>query len=156
MNAEADPVSAMWAAYRHHAGRADDRFEIVSFGDSPAMATELAGLIVGGPKRATASLRRWYEDGDLTLVGDFGVVVDGDGQPRCIIRTTEIRVGPLSSVDDRFAWDEGEGDRSRPYWMAEHTAFFQRAAAQESFAMHDEIETVFERFEVVWPLALAD
>jgi uncharacterized protein YhfF len=151
----ADPISAMWSAYREHAALADDRFEIVSFGDSPAMATELAGLIVGGRKRATASLRHWYEGGTLTAAGDFGVVVDGDRQPRCIIRTTEIRIGPLSSVDDRFAWDEGEGDRSRTYWMAEHTAFFTRAAAVEGFTMHHEIETVFERFEVVWPLDLA-
>ena len=112
----------------------------------------------GGRKRATAGLLRSYEDAGLSCPepGAFGVVVDRDEQPRCIIRTTEVRVGALTSVDDRFAWDEGEGDRSRDYWLAEHRAYFRRAAADAGFTMHDRIETVFERFEVVWPLDLAD
>ncbi len=148
----------MWAAYRRHCGLDRDSFEVVSFGDSPAMSTELAALIVGGRKRATAGLSRWYEDAALSCPkpGDFSVVVDGDRKPCCIIRTTEVRIGALASVDDRFAWDEGEGDRSRDYWLAEHRAYFLRAAAEENFTMHDGIETVFERFEVVWPPDLAD
>jgi len=148
-------ISAMWAAYRGHAGLAHDDFDVFGFGDSPAMATELIELVVEGRKRATASLLRWYE-GEYPVVGGFSIVLDGDEVPRCIILTTEIRIGPLSSVDDRFAWDEGEGDGSRDYWLAAHREFFHRAAAKENFRMHDAIETVFERFEVVWPLDIAD
>jgi uncharacterized protein YhfF len=49
-----------------------------------------------------------------------------------------------------FAWDEGEGDRSRTWWMEAHKRYFSRQAARERFVMHDDIETVFERFELVW------
>ena len=77
-------------------------------------------------------------------------------RPRAIWRTTEIRTGPLNSVDERFAWDEGEGQRTREWWLSAHRRFFGQRAAAQGFAMHDEIETVFERFEIVWPPEIAD
>ena len=63
----------------------------------------------------------------------------------------ELRLGPLASVDDAFAWDEGEGDGSREFWLTAHRAFFGRYAVEHGFELRDDAETVFERFEVVWP-----
>ncbi len=60
------------------------------------------------------------------------------------------------SVDEAFAWDEGEDDRTRASWLDEHRAFFGRLAERGGFPMHDDIETVFERFQVVWPPKIAD
>jgi hypothetical protein len=37
-----------------------------------------------------------------------------------------------------------------------HRRYFARQASSERFELDDEILTVFERFEVVWPLDLAD
>jgi uncharacterized protein YhfF len=88
--------------------------------------------------------------------GDFVMMLDGEGQPRFIWRTTEIKIKPLSEVDEAFAWDEGEGDRTRDWWVAAHRRYFARQAAREGFELDDEILTVFERFEVVWPLDVAD
>jgi uncharacterized protein YhfF len=116
------------------------------------MATELAALVVAGRKRATCSLARDYQAPEtLPKVGDFVVVVDGNGMPQCIWRTTEIEIKPLNAVDDQFAWDEGEGDRSREWWLAAHRRYFARQALRDGFEMHDTIEAVFERFEIVWP-----
>jgi uncharacterized protein YhfF len=111
---------------------------------------ELAALILAGPKRATAGLARDFDGAELPKAGDMVVVVNGAGAPQCIYRTTDVRVGPLISVDDQFAWDEGEGDRTRAWWLDAHRAFFTREAERGGFEMHDGIETVFERFEVVW------
>jgi uncharacterized protein YhfF len=122
------------------------------------MATELADLVIAGIKRATASLVRDYR-GDrepMPQPGDFVMMLDGEGQPRFIWRTTEIKIKPLSEVDEAFAWDEGEGDRTRDWWVAAHRRYFARQAAREGFELDDEILTVFERFEVVWPLDVAD
>ena len=84
-------------------------------------------------------------------VGDRCVLLAGDGQPLAVVRTTDVRVGPLSSVDDAFAWDEGEGDRSRAYWLDAHTRFFRRQCAAQGWDFDDDVEVVFERFELVWP-----
>jgi uncharacterized protein YhfF len=122
------------------------------------MATELAELTVAGIKRATAGLVRQFGPGGeaAPVLGGFVVLLDGACRPRAIWRTTELRTGPLNSVDERFAWDEGEGDGIRDWWLSAHRRFFGRRAAAEGFHMHDEIETVFERFEIVWPPEIAD
>ena len=70
--------------------------------------------------------------------------------------TTEVAVKSLIGVDDAFAWDEGEGDRTRDSWLSDHREYFSNQAYREGFEMSDEIETVFERFEIVWPPDVAD
>jgi uncharacterized protein YhfF len=125
--------------------------EAFQFGDSYELANELADLVVNGPKRATcgtvAALNAVNEA--VPEVGDYWIVCDGSGGAVAVTRTTDVRVGPLSSVDDQFAWDEGEGDRSRAHWLAAHTGCFTRAFDVMGHEMHADIEVVFERFELL-------
>jgi uncharacterized protein YhfF len=144
-------TDAYFATYRTAHAIASPDYDIVAFGDSPEMADELGQLVLHGPKRATAGLRRDFTDDDLPRVGGHVVVVDGRSEPLCIFQTIEVRVGHLSSVDNSFAWEEGEGDRSREWWLKAHTEFFMRQAAGEGFDFSPDVETVFERFKVVWP-----
>lgn len=125
---------------------------IERFGDSSELADELLALVLRGPKRATAgSLAAFeHEDAALPAVGDHWVVVDGAGIPRAVLRTIEVRIGPLSSVDDAFAWDEGEGDRTRATWLADHDAYFRRELASLGLVFDPDMPTVFERFEVAY------
>ncbi|MEM8914769.1 MAG: ASCH domain-containing protein [Pseudomonadota bacterium] len=152
-----DRTDAFWRDFGH-AHHVDADYDVVVFGNSPAMATELADLVVAGPKRATAGLVRDFEQGaePLPVVGGYVVLVDGQGSPRAVWQTTEVRIGALSSVDEAFAWDEGEGDRTRNDWLRLHRAYFEAQAKEEGFDFDDSIETVFERFKVVWPRDLAD
>jgi uncharacterized protein YhfF len=126
--------------------------EIDPFGDSVELADELLDLVLHGPKRATAGAVADYEAEGLPLprVGDLSIATDGAGRPRAVLRTTEVRVGPLSSVDDAFAWDEGEGDRSRGMWLDDHQRFFRRYLPTIGVEYHDDLPTVFQRFEVVF------
>jgi len=151
-------TEAFWRAYANSRAIADADYAVVAFGDSPEMASELAALVISGQKRATCSLARDYADAPATFpkVGDFVVVVDGNGIPQCIWRTIEIQTKPLNAVDDKFAWDEGEGDRSREWWLEAHRRYFTRRAIRDGFEMSDMIEAVFERFEIVWPAASDD
>ncbi len=151
-------TEAFWQHFCRQSATAHGGYDVVGFGDSPAMMDELGALVVSGRKRATAGLLRDFilAETPVPAAGDFVVVVQSDGEPLCIYQSTDVRIGPLSSVDAQFAWDEGEGDRSRDWWLAAHRDFFQRQAAVEDFAFHDDIETVFERFRVVWPADLAD
>jgi uncharacterized protein YhfF len=125
--------------------------DVFQFGDTAEMADRLLSLVVDGPKRATASCRFDYADdgSDLPSVGDLAVVCDGRGRPRGVIRTTEVRLGPLSSVDDAFAWDEGEGDRTRDDWLRMHSRYFERTLGVAWLDHGGDLPVVFERFEVV-------
>jgi len=146
-------VEHMWAAFRQAAGVGAADHDVFAFGDSPAMADELADLVVHGPKRATAGLLLEFDHDHepVPQEGGYSVVVDGRGLPVCVIRTTEVEVKPLREVDAAFAWDEGEGDRTLAWWLDAHRRFFTRRCAELGVAFSDELPTVFERFELVWP-----
>jgi uncharacterized protein YhfF len=57
---------------------------------------------------------------------------------------------PFREVDEAFAWDEGEGDRSLAYWLDAHVAFFTRMCAVRGETFSEDMPTVFERFALVW------
>lgn len=146
---DAAAVAAFWARFRTATGVTGEPVDVFAFGDSAAMADELSDLVVAGPKRATAGALLDHGPAGPPAAGDHSVVVRGDGTPVAVLRTTEVRVGPLSSVDDAFARDEGEGDRTRDWWVAAHRAFFRRQAAATGQELGEDPELVFERFAVV-------
>jgi uncharacterized protein YhfF len=151
-----EAVAAFWAAFVAASGVRGEPLEAFGFGDSAEMADELADLVLAGTKRATAGAAADYardttNGGAQPQVGDHSVVLRGDGTPVAVIRTTDTRVGPLSSVQEQFAWDEGEGERTREWWLEAHRSYFRRTFAARGWDYHDDLEIVFERFVVVWP-----
>jgi uncharacterized protein YhfF len=147
-------VEAMWGAFCAHTKAEPGGYRLVEFGDSAALQTELADLVAGGPKRATTSLLRSYAAGEvLPAPGDYGVVVDGHGVPLCVVHTTRVDILPFQDVDEQFAFDEGEGDRTLQSWRAIHRRYFEREGNREGFEFSDALEVVCERFDVVWPRA---
>lgn len=122
------------------------------FGDSPELANKLGALIVAGTKTATCSaLWEWEADGDpLPEVGLKTIVLDGDMQPLCIIETIEVTVRPYNQVDDQFAFEEGEGDRSLEYWREAHWRFFSRGLPKIGGEPTQNMPLVCERFKVVY------
>jgi uncharacterized protein YhfF len=151
---EPDPgeIAEFWARYLHASG-ADPSSPMPPawcFGDTVELADELIDLVVRGQKRATAGAIAEYaaEGESLPTVGDLSIVTDGARRPRALLQTTDVRVGPLSSVDTQFAWDEGEGDRTREWWLHAHTWYFERSLARIGLEFHPDIPVVFERFVV--------
>jgi uncharacterized protein YhfF len=122
------------------------------WGDGPEMADELGGLIARGTKTATcSSLWEWEaEGGPLPQVGDLTVVLDGQGVPMCIIETTEVCIRKFNDVDDDFAWEEGEGDRSLSYWQEAHRSFFSRALPKIGLTFSVDMPLVCERFRTIY------
>jgi uncharacterized protein YhfF len=156
-----DDARALWLAYaasRTGPMPPEDEPPVEQFGDHAALAEALLELVLAGTKRATAGLVADFahEGEPLPRIGGHWVVCDGSGAPRAILRSTELRIGPLHSVDDAFAWDEGENDRTRASWLAGHLAYFTRTQTARGEAWDDGLDVVFERFEVVWPPEVAD
>jgi uncharacterized protein YhfF len=151
---EQPAVQAMWQRFCAATGADPSSLTAAdAFGDSPAMADELLALVLEGTKTATAGLVSDYAPAGepLPAPGTHWIALDGRGAPRCVLRTVEIRLGPLSSVDAAFAWDEGEGDRTRDSWLEGHRRFFVRQAERQGAAFDEERDlVVFERFELAW------
>ena len=134
----------------------DGPYQAWAFGDPslPELSTELALLVRDGPKRATAGLASDYDDDEEPMPepGDLNVILDGDGAPVCVIRTTEVTVRRFGEVDEAFAWDEGEGDRTLTWWRAGHLRFFEKIGEP----VDDDTMMMLERFELLWPLSTPD
>ena len=119
-----------------------------AFGDSPALADELVDLVLKGVKTATCST----EDEPNTLKpGERWIVLDGHGEPRCVIESTEVTYRRYSEVDAAFARDEGEGDRSLAYWREAHRRYFGRLGR-----FSEDMMLMCERFRLVEVFAKAE
>jgi uncharacterized protein YhfF len=142
-----DRVEPFWAEFVAATGL-DGPHTAWAFGNTPRMQTELGLLVRDGPKRATAGLRSEYDSGDepLPRPGDLSVILDGAGEPLCVIRTTHVETRRFADVDEDFAWTEGEGARTLADWREGHVRFF----ASEGIVIDDDTEVVLERFDLVW------
>lgn len=123
-----------------------------AFGDNPALADELAELIVSGKKTATCSaLWEWEAEGKaVPEVGLKTIVLNSTGKPLCIIETSEVTLQPFREVDAQFAYDEGEGDQSLQYWREGHWRYFTRSLARIGKTPTLDMLLVCERFKLIY------
>lgn len=73
-----------------------------------------------------------------------------------VIRTTEVRIAPFAEVDEAFARDEGEDDRTLDSWRREHRKYWTRVCAARGVTWSETDDIVLERFALVWPPDLRD
>ena len=112
-----------------------------AFGDSPELADELLELVIKGVKTATCSTE---DEPNTSAPGERWIVLDGRGEPRCVIESTEVTYRRFNEIDAAFAHDEGEGDRSLAYWRGAHRAYFGRLGR-----FSDDMMLMCERFRLV-------
>lgn len=123
-----------------------------AWGDNPEMADELGALIAAGTKTATCSaLWEWQAEGESPPeAGTVTVVVDGRGEPLCIVETVEVTIRRYNEVDADFARQEGEGDLSLQYWREAHRRFFSRSLSKIDRKFSEEMPLVCERFRLIY------
>ena len=112
-----------------------------AFGDGPELADELLELVLRGLKTATCSTE---DEPNTSTPGERWIVLDGSGERRCVIETTEVTYRRYNEVDAAFAYEEGEGDRSLAYWREAHRQYFGR---QGRFS--EDMMLMCERFRLV-------
>ena len=149
-------IADYWQRYLQTlpAETAGDRLYVAeAFGDTPALADALGGLVLAGIKTATCSaLWEWEaEQSPLPTVGLTTIVLNSEGLPLCITETTEVRVCAFNEVDAEFAYDEGEDDRTLDAWRREHWRYFSRVLPKIGRAPTLDMPLVCERFRVVYP-----
>jgi uncharacterized protein YhfF len=126
--------------------------DVFAFGDSKELADELAALVPAGIKTATCSALWSYEEAQKPIprTGELSIVIDGNGAPVAVIETVKIFLVPFNEVTERFAWEEGEGDRSLAHWRQAHRNFFGRQRFKHR-GFDERMPLVCERFRVVHP-----
>lgn len=110
----------------------------------------LLGLVLEGKKKATSSSAEAYrnEGEPLPRPGDMSVITDWAGRPRCVIRTKDVILLPFRDMTFELAALEGEDD-SLNSWRENHRTFFLKDGEESGYVFSEDMEVVFEIFEVV-------
>jgi len=148
-------IELFWLAYQRACDVKVEGFSASALGHTRRLADALAELVAAGVKRAHATLLRDFEKDlePLPQPGEHLVVLDGDGTPRAIVRTTHVEKRRFNEIDDAFAFEAGEGDLTLRWWLTAHRQDYAERAEAEGFEAHERLELVLEYFEVVWPPA---
>lgn len=126
--------------------------EAWAFGATPPQADDLLSLVLDGVKTGTASSLWDYEaTGDpLPAVGELSILLDGRGEPRAVIETTDVRIVAFDAVTAAHAHAEGEGDRTLDHWRAVHERFW-REHSENARGFEPDMPVVCERFRLIHP-----
>jgi uncharacterized protein YhfF len=116
-----------------------------SFGDTPELADELLALVLAGRKTATCGALRDYGPGKEPMPepGRHDVVLNGAGEPACIIETLSLETRRFDAIPSSFTDREGEGDYAA--WRHGHEAYFARNGG-----FSPDMEVVCETFRPVY------
>jgi len=112
-----------------------------------------ANLVKTGCKRATASLEWCFTVGEEKYPeeGELDVVTNWNYEPQCIIEITAIEVKAFNEVDKKFAFEEGEGNKSLELWREVHWKFFSTECRSLGLEPNKTMPIVLQRFTVVYP-----
>ena len=104
-------------------------------------------------KTTTSSLLWGLEHEDIPLpnVGEVSVVIDGNGKPLCVIEMTEVEIRPFNTIDEQFAFEYGEGDRTLAYWLRDNWDFHSRWCREIGREPSENMPIVFQRFRLLYP-----
>ena len=114
-------------------------------------ANELLRLVLEGKKRATASslFACTHEEQNMPKVGDYSIVTDWDGNPKCVIETTAVQIMTYSEMTFDICKREGEDDNLES-WKQGHQKFFTEEGKEMGYEFSEDMPIVFEDFQVVY------
>jgi uncharacterized protein YhfF len=132
-------------------------------GDLPAVELAFPGpvrdsgvaAILAGRKTALTGLLQILEHAaePVPEAGQRFSVLDSAGQSAAVIELTEVRVVPISEVDDDYALAEGRGYADAAEWRRAHEDFFRSEGIAEFLGaaptIDDDTLVVTERFRLV-------
>ncbi len=122
-----------------------------AFGSRPEQANHLLAQVLAGEKTATSSAAVEYtREGERTPeVGDVSIILDADGLPGALIRTTQVEQMDFSAVTEEYA--QLEGEPTLVQWQAAHRTFFAQSLGVTEDEIGPQFQVVFERFEALYP-----
>ncbi len=150
-------VETFWQSYLSTLSEEDQKntptFVVDQFADTPEAATKVGKLVRDGVKTTTSSLLWGLEHiGEpLPKVGNIYLIVDGNGEPLCIIEVTEAEIKPFNAVDEQFAFEYGEGDRTLAFWLSDNWNFHSRWCIEIGREPSETMPIVFQRFRLLYP-----
>ncbi len=140
-------VQEFWDGFISAKGLDDDTdyTRIFRVGSNEGESNRLLKRVLRGKKRATTCL---YTDDDiLPERGEYCIITDWDGVPRCVTKVTRVQVIPFNKITLEQALKEGE-DTTLEAWRDTHRVVYARNAEQLDFEFSDDSKIIYEEFRV--------
>jgi uncharacterized protein YhfF len=154
---QSSEIEKFWQDYLSTLSEEDRKnapaYLVDGFADTPDAATKVGKLVRDGIKTTSSSLLWGLErlGEPLPKVSDISVVVDGNGDPLCIIEMVEVEIRPFNTVDEQFAYEYGEGERTLAYWLHDNWDFHSRWCREIGREPSETMPIVFQRFRLLYP-----
>ena len=151
-----DRIQSYWQTFCQLSGTDPQTpYGAFAFGDTEAMADELAQLVLTGQKTGTSSAYELYflpgEAEPLPQTGQIDIILDGREEPVGVIQNIRVDHLPFKDVSADQARKEGEGDLSLDYWRRVHIEFFKPYYAEVNLEISEETQVLYEEFKVIYP-----
>ena len=128
-------------------------YTVWDFADTPEAATSVGHLVRHGIKIMTSSFM-WgiaHIGESLPQVGELAVVVDGAGEPLCVIEVTAVEIKPFNAIDEQFAFDYGEGERALADWRRDNWGYLARWCVEIGRTPSETMPLGCQRFRLLYP-----
>jgi uncharacterized protein YhfF len=124
--------------------------KVVRFVENGLNADQTAKLVTKGRKRATSCslLGLQFRKEPLPHVGDFLVITDWEGNAKCIVKITAVRLRPFFNITEDYARSEGYDSLQQwkeAYWeqYSQELAPFGRVPRESMIVVCQSFEKVF-------------
>jgi uncharacterized protein YhfF len=150
-------MEAFWQRYlatlSEEAQKNAPPYSVDQFADTPEAATSVGYLVQAGIKTTTSSLLWGLQHLGIPLpkVGNVELIVDGEGEPLCIIELTEVEIKPFNTIDEQFAYEYGEGERTLAFWRRDNWDFHSRWCTEIGRVGSEAMPIVCQRFRLLYP-----
>lgn len=142
-----------WAKFLKDTGRdQEDRCAgDFSFESRGFTGNEQLTLVLSGRKTAVFSSYTTYgiDNEPLPVSGELYVVVDRNGDARCVIEVTGVSVIPFKDVTWEMAQQEGE-DENLEVWRDKQKEYLREEGDIVGFQFTPEIQLVYMTFLVIY------
>lgn len=142
-----------WQEFLAETNRQSDTvyYEAFYFGSNEQSANELLELVLKGRKKATASSVQAYAlaNEPFPEIGELSIVTDWQGNPYCVIQTTNVTRMAFKDMTYDMCKREGE-DKNLASWQKNHISFFKDEGSRVGYEFSWDMEIIFEDFEVIY------
>ena len=150
-------IESFWKRYLSTLSAEDPKntstYIVSQFADTPEAATSVGKLVRDGVKTTTSTLVWGLENSDepFPTVGLIELIVDGQGEPLCITELLEVEIKPFNTVDEQFAYEYGEGERTLAYWLTDNWDYLSRECLELGLEPSQTMPVAFQRFRLLYP-----
>lgn len=151
-----EKTDAFWAKAKKSGASLGDDYWVRRIGATKETVDIILPLVLGGQKRGSFGLKPLLDrqPGPGPAVDREAVVIDMDGEPHAILRTTQLTPVPYKDIAEEHLIVEGPGARKLERWQEIHWPYWTALLEPYGLEPSQDMIVMVEHFDLVFPQAV--